>query len=737
MGIPKYHKWLTERFPKAFKTSSSDHAEHVYVDINALLHEVLRHSSTEDQFIKELFQRLDQLFTKVMPGKTLFLAVDGPASFAKTLTQRKRRRAHLHKEKKEGNPKLSGNMITPGVPFMSRLSEALEYYAASRMAPGGKLARCESVTVSGVRGVGEGEHKIVSQILRHAAVGAAEEAHVIVSGDADLFLLSLVQGAARRIRVVSQDFQQIQNFRRGGGRTQGSQNLIVWDAEQLSQLIVAEVPNAKTDSAEREVRRDFALISLLSGNDYLPALKSGLPPKQLWTKYMEFRRGSFKDHCLVQAHEVSELPLSHGPEGWATEVGDAGAAFMLEGYEQYSFHGPLLTELMRLAAVGCGQSHEIENSDEGVRAYLQGLLWVMEMYHHGYCPDPFYVFPKSYADCATARLILQYSADFDGMEAPRSQHAPLCPLACGLVMLPVDSAIEYLVPSAPHLREMLTENHPLLGSVVAIERSAARAGHKEKIASLQRELEAVRAAGQPDQHIRAQLSKANEAYNQEREGEEDIDDVPLWEVDAEVRERCSGSALPTLDFAEDVTFNWNTGESNGMPSAPLANLGAISISGLKRSLGEWPAHDGRCTDRQAVVAVSKKRTSESALELVQAPAKRHKVGTPQVQEQRLSAKRQEIEPSLPAGKPPGFMGVQAQHSQENPISALQIFVSKNNTWYQGQPSYNFRCESDGFVCECSLILHDSQVIMSEGYGTAKKEAKQAAAAALLTEVQSC
>mmetsp|Transcript_39202 Transcript_39202/g.121537 ORF Transcript_39202/g.121537 Transcript_39202/m.121537 type:complete len:424 (+) Transcript_39202:52-1323(+) len=103
MGIPKYHKWLTERYPQAFTEAQAEKADHVYVDVNALLHDVMRHATSEDGFFSHLFTKFDSLFRTVAPGKSVFLAVDGPASCAKCLTQRQRRRAHAQKDAK--NPR--------------------------------------------------------------------------------------------------------------------------------------------------------------------------------------------------------------------------------------------------------------------------------------------------------------------------------------------------------------------------------------------------------------------------------------------------------------------------------------------------------------------------------------------------------------------------------------------------------------------------------------------------------
>ncbi|CAK0892481.1 unnamed protein product [Prorocentrum cordatum] len=250
MGIPKYHKWLTERYPDAFSEAQGEWADHVYVDINAQLHDVMRHAVNLEGFYSHLFSKLDGLFRAVAPSRSVFLAVDGPASCAKCLTQRQRRRAHAQKDsrhKKGGKGKgkaqgsgLSNNMLTPGVPFMAELTSALEYYVASRMGPRGPFERCEFATVSGACAVGEGEHKIVSQMLRNAGSlgeGAAPESHVIFSGDADIFLLSLVQSSCRRVRVVSERPDEAGKKGGGGVKRRHGMMLQVWDAEALAEYL--------------------------------------------------------------------------------------------------------------------------------------------------------------------------------------------------------------------------------------------------------------------------------------------------------------------------------------------------------------------------------------------------------------------------------------------------------------------------------------------------------------------
>ena len=160
--------------------------------------------------------------------------------------------------------------------------------------------------------------------------------HVFVSGDADLFLLSLVQGLSRRVKVVGEV--------RAGNRYGREASLTVWSTEALSDTICGELlradgsrviaPRARglggatpLTTEELGLRRDFCLISLFSGDDCLPALACGISPKAVFEVYLEQRRRpEFQTETLVRS-VLTERPKSHLPGGWAYNAGDLGEAF--------------------------------------------------------------------------------------------------------------------------------------------------------------------------------------------------------------------------------------------------------------------------------------------------------------------------------------------------------------------------------------------------------------------------
>eukprot|EP01027_Heterolobosea_sp_BB2_P014128 GEZU01020338.1.p1 GENE.GEZU01020338.1~~GEZU01020338.1.p1 ORF type:complete len:193 (+),score=56.71 GEZU01020338.1:479-1057(+) len=77
--------------------------------------------------------QLDHLFQICVPKQTIFIAVDGPASIAKLLTQRKRR-FEKSSNRRSSKSKFDGCQITPGVQFMDKLRNCLSYWACTRCA---------------------------------------------------------------------------------------------------------------------------------------------------------------------------------------------------------------------------------------------------------------------------------------------------------------------------------------------------------------------------------------------------------------------------------------------------------------------------------------------------------------------------------------------------------------------------------------------------------------------------
>mmetsp|Transcript_22035 Transcript_22035/g.86639 ORF Transcript_22035/g.86639 Transcript_22035/m.86639 type:complete len:1581 (+) Transcript_22035:131-4873(+) len=297
MGIPKFFRWISERYPLINQDVTQDSIipefDNLYLDFNGVIHrcthpddgaKALAHQLTMQEMVLGMFQYVDQLFRIIKPKKLLMIAVDGVAPRAKMNQQRSRRfrsardaRLALEEAKAKGMEIpdneadiFDSNCITPGTAFMYELSQYFEFFFRSKISddPAWKDVK---VIFSGQDVPGEGEHKIMEYIRKMKAQPGWDpnNKHCMYGLDADLIMLGLVTHEPHFALLREEVYSRKKgNF---GSNSQGFQMLHL---SILREYLDHEFSSATVPfgyDLERIID-DFVFLCYFIGNDFLPNL---------------------------------------------------------------------------------------------------------------------------------------------------------------------------------------------------------------------------------------------------------------------------------------------------------------------------------------------------------------------------------------------------------------------------------------------------------------------------------
>ncbi|XP_072524697.1 5'-3' exoribonuclease 1 isoform X2 [Salminus brasiliensis] len=298
MGVPKFYRWISERYPclsEVVKEQQIPEFDNLYLDMNGIIHqcshpndEDVHFRITEEKIFADIFHYLEVLFRIIKPRKVFFMAVDGVAPRAKMNQQRGRRFRSAKEaedkikkalEKGEVLPteaRFDSNCITPGTEFMARLQEQLKYFVHNKLSTD-RMWQGVRVYLSGHETPGEGEHKIM-EFIRSEIVKPGHDPntrHCLYGLDADLIMLGLTSHEPH--------FSLLREEVRFGGKK--SQKRITAPEETTFHLLHLSLMREYIDyefsplrekiSFEYDVERiidDWILMGFLVGNDFIPHL---------------------------------------------------------------------------------------------------------------------------------------------------------------------------------------------------------------------------------------------------------------------------------------------------------------------------------------------------------------------------------------------------------------------------------------------------------------------------------
>jgi len=157
MGVPKFYRWLSERYPQIntvlSDTSLLPEFDNMYLDMNGIIH-ACTHPNDNDtsssltlrDMMLAIFRYIDRMVTEIAkPKKILFMAIDGCAPRAKMNQQRARRfraaqdrmenvaKARANGDTVDEDKIFDSNCITPGTEFMEQVGKHLRWFIRKKI----------------------------------------------------------------------------------------------------------------------------------------------------------------------------------------------------------------------------------------------------------------------------------------------------------------------------------------------------------------------------------------------------------------------------------------------------------------------------------------------------------------------------------------------------------------------------------------------------------------------------
>eukprot|EP00924_Labyrinthula_sp_SR-Ha-C_P016372 snap_masked-scaffold_6-processed-gene-1.29-mRNA-1 protein AED:0.27 eAED:0.27 QI:0/-1/0/1/-1/1/1/0/1172 len=480
MGVPKFYRWLSERYPLINRKIGTDPTQLptfdcLYLDLNGIIHTSSHNNSSEnlhisfDQICENIFKLVNELVHVVQPREYLYLAIDGSAPRAKMNQQRSRRFASardrfesvkkcfpqktLTEQIMEFQKQFDSNCITPGTEFMTKLDGKFKEFVKEKCKKDIIWKRCK-VFFSGHQVPAEGEHAIMEFIRESSGIFSRRTYHHVCNSlDADLIMLGLATGE-ERFSLLREEV----DFTGGRGEKEDRKkrersDLSSWEILDLNILrkyleiefnkenlerIMFEMDVEEPDQElEFEIERviiDLVVLFMLIGNDFLPHLNG-----------VDIKFGALDQLILFYKQVLIE-----------------NRSFLVNKDEQMIDFSVLCAILVKAEAeMGPEKSSKLSDEDVEIAAkeFLRGMFWCFKYYFFG-VPSWNWFYPFHYPPTISSLVNLLKTTDFVELAALAEFNLgqPFLPFTQLTCCLPPISA--NLLPNS-YSELMLSENSPI------------------------------------------------------------------------------------------------------------------------------------------------------------------------------------------------------------------------------------------------------------------------------------
>ncbi|KNH06098.1 hypothetical protein XU18_3035 [Perkinsela sp. CCAP 1560/4] len=405
IGLTSFVESFYDEYCRKLTKIQRSVVEHLYFDMNSLLHIALREeslslksvdSSAQYQFISLLtdavWSRLRVVLECFYPLKSVFLAFDGPVNLAKLRQQQNRRLKQS----------VSEQCITPGYWLMplveNELVRRVGKFLTQHSPTKGKRNTKQVVILSGMRSPGEGEAKIARQLYLNAQGSDVNSSHLIVGNDSDLFMTGMGALYAHNISILNLSSMSIYCI----GSIVRSCLSKIFPSKNVAHREISCGADEDQSAAHLVsnfdmmtcLRMDFIFLFLLSGNDYISPV-NGFNARNVWLFYQRFLRQ--KD--VIQSLQCA-LEKSHGATSVFLEVRSESNSKNPNGKFHLKFRKKNIEAFLNFAFPSTKTTqHDTPTSSSSrghlvyphiqncVLEYFQAISWCIETTLTGICPD--------------------------------------------------------------------------------------------------------------------------------------------------------------------------------------------------------------------------------------------------------------------------------------------------------------------------------------------------------------